>query len=84
MNRRIGVLISGRGSNLEAILRKARAENWQGTCGIQVVRVLSNERQARGLEVARAYGVAASAIAHADFPTREAFDAALAGPPPLA
>jgi len=72
-------LISGRGSNLEALLRTARAENWQGTCGIQVVRVLSDERQARGLDVARAFGVPVSVIAHADFPTREAFDAALAG-----
>ncbi|MBV8439314.1 MAG: phosphoribosylglycinamide formyltransferase, partial [Hyphomicrobiales bacterium] len=71
-------LISGRGSNLEAILRTAQAENWQAACGIQVVRVLSNERQAQGLEVARAYGVPADTIAHADFPTREAFDAALA------
>jgi len=71
-------LISGRGSNLEAILRTAQAENWQAARGIQVVRVLSNERQAPGLEVARAYGVPADTIAHADFPTREAFDAALA------
>jgi phosphoribosylglycinamide formyltransferase 1 len=71
-------LISGRGSNLEAILRTARAEHWQANAGIQVAAVVSNRPQARGLQVARDYGVPASVLQQADFATREAFDAVLA------
>jgi phosphoribosylglycinamide formyltransferase 1 len=71
-------LISGRGSNLEAILRTARDENWQAACGIRVAAVVSNRRDAGGLQAARAYGVPASVLPHADYPSREAFDAALA------
>jgi phosphoribosylglycinamide formyltransferase-1 len=75
-------LISGRGSNLEAILRTARDEGWDegrpAGCAIRVAAVISNRREARGLEVARAYGVPASALPHGDFPSREGFDAALA------
>ncbi len=75
-------LISGRGSNLEAILRTARQEGWdsgrQTGCAVRVTAVVSNRREARGLEVARSYGVPALVLPHADFPSREEFDAALA------
>ncbi len=75
-------LISGRGSNLEAILRTAREQSWETGqppgCSIRVAGVISNRRDARGLEVARSYNVAAQVLPHTDFPSREAFDAALA------
>ena len=75
-------LISGRGSNLEAILRTARQEGWESGrpagCVIRVAGVISNRREARGLEIARAYGVSAQVLPHSDFPSREAFDTALA------
>jgi len=75
-------VVSGRGSNLEAILRTARDEEWEegrpAGCAIRVAAVISNRREARGLEVARAYGVPTLALPHGDFPSREGFDAALA------
>jgi phosphoribosylglycinamide formyltransferase 1 len=75
-------LISGRGSNLEAILRTARQEGWESGrpagCVIRVAAAISNRREARGLEVARAYGVPAQVLPHSEFPSREGFDTALA------
>jgi phosphoribosylglycinamide formyltransferase 1 len=62
------VLISGRGSNMKALL----------DAGLPVAAVVSNRADAPGLKIAERYGVAASAVEHKDFPTREAFDAALA------
>jgi phosphoribosylglycinamide formyltransferase-1 len=71
-------LISGRGSNLEAILRAARDESWEAGAGLRVAAVVSNRAGVRGLEVARDFGVPALVLAHDAYPTREAFDAALA------
>jgi phosphoribosylglycinamide formyltransferase 1 len=62
------VLISGRGSNMEALL----------DAGLPVAAVVSNRADAPGLEIAERHGVAVSAVEHKDYPTREAFDAALA------
>jgi len=62
------VLISGRGSNLEALLR----------AGIPVSAVLSNVAEAGGLAIASARGIPAIVVKHGDFPSREAFEAALA------
>ena len=74
-------LISGRGSNLEALLRTARDEEWatgrRTACAMHVAAVISNRRDARGLDVARAYGVPATVLPHGDFARREAFDEAL-------
>ncbi len=67
---RIVVLISGRGSNLEAIVRAALP--------IEIAAVISNRPQARGLDFARAAGIRAIALDHTQFPDRESFDAALA------
>ena len=66
---RIAVLISGRGSNLSALLGI--------DCGGDITVVGSNKAEAKGLDVARDAGVAAFAISHRDFASREAFDAAL-------
>lgn len=68
------VLISGRGSNLQAILHAAQQQGW-----MHAVRgVISNRADAGGLEFARAAGVPAQVVAHTEFPSREAFDRALA------
>jgi phosphoribosylglycinamide formyltransferase-1 len=62
------VLISGRGSNMQALL----------DAGIPVSAVISNEADAAGLAVAARRGVATGVVEHRRFATREAFDAALA------
>lgn len=74
----IVVLISGRGSNLEAILRVAAAEHWYETPGARVVAVVSNRPDAAGLAAARSAGIATAVVEHAAFDSRDAFDAALA------
>lgn len=67
--KRIAVLISGRGSNLSALLRN--------DCGGDVVVVGSNKVDAKGLELARDAGIETFALSHKNFATRELFDAAL-------
>jgi phosphoribosylglycinamide formyltransferase-1 len=71
---RIVVLISGRGSNLGAIVQQAQAQGWPA----QVVAVLANRPDAAGLSWAAAQGIACAAVDHRAYATREAFDAALA------
>jgi phosphoribosylglycinamide formyltransferase-1 len=72
--KRIVILISGRGSNMEAIVQRCAAEGWPA----QVVAVLANRPDAKGLEFAAAHGIATAVVDHKAFATREAFDAALA------
>jgi phosphoribosylglycinamide formyltransferase 1 len=69
MRKRIAVLISGRGSNLGALLRN--------DLGGDIVVVGSNKADAKGLDIARDAGVTTFALSHKDFASREAFDAAL-------
>lgn len=72
-------LISGRGSNLEAILHVARAEAWYRAPGAQVAAVISNRADAPGLQIAARFNVPATAVVdHKAFPAREEFEAALA------
>jgi phosphoribosylglycinamide formyltransferase 1 len=71
---RITVLISGRGSNLAALLDAERAGGLSGT----VTAVVSNRADAAGLAIAATHGVATAVVDHRAHPTREAFDAALA------
>jgi phosphoribosylglycinamide formyltransferase-1 len=71
---RIAILISGRGSNMEAIVRACAAEGWPA----QVVAVLSNRPDAAGLAFAAAHGIATAVVDHKAHASREAFDAALA------
>jgi len=71
---RIVVLLSGRGSNFLALLQAIEAHRWP----MQVVGVLSNRGQAEGLAHARTRGIPVQVISHHDYPTREAFDAAMA------
>lgn len=72
--KRIVILISGRGSNMEAILRTAAAEQWPA----QIAAVISNKADAVGLTTAAEAGIPAVAVEHKHYPDREHFDAALA------
>ena len=67
--RRIVILISGRGSNMQALL--------EAQLGAQVSAVISNEPGAQGLEIARRLGVETAVVHHRDFPSRAVFDLAL-------
>jgi phosphoribosylglycinamide formyltransferase-1 len=69
----LGVLVSGVGSNLQAILDAISA----GTLDAKVKVVIANRPGAPALERARAAGVPALTIPHKDFASREAFDSAL-------
>ncbi len=71
---RIVVLISGRGSNLAAMLAAER----QGALGGAVCAVVSNRADASGLAIAEQHGVATSVVDHRAFADRAAFEAALA------
>ena len=75
-SRSILCLISGRGSNLEALLRAAR-DGPDPAGGFEVAAVISNRADARGLRIARQHGVATAVLSHEQFASREAFDAAL-------
>lgn len=67
---RVVVLISGRGSNLRAVLECAREEGWPA----RFVAVISNRAQAAGLAVAREFGVPVEVIEHGAQASRESFD----------
>ena len=71
--RNIVILISGRGSNMEAIVKAAAAEQWPA----RVAAVVSNRADAEGLQFAQAHGIATAIVANRDYATREAFDSAL-------
>jgi phosphoribosylglycinamide formyltransferase-1 len=70
---RVAVLVSGEGTNLQALL-----DTVHGREGIEVVAVASNRAEARGLERARAAGVETGVFAAGDYAGREARDEALA------
>ena len=68
------ILISGRGSNMEAILRASAAEHWP----VKIAAVISNKADASGLQTAAAAGIATAVVNHKQYPDRDSFDAALA------
>lgn len=70
----IVILISGRGSNMAAIVRACADEGWPA----RVAAVLSNRADAQGLEFARAHGITTVVVDHKAFASREDFDAELA------
>lgn len=70
---KLAVLISGRGSNLQALIDACRDAAYPA----EIVIVISNEADALGLERAKAAGIATRIIPHRDFPDRPAFEAAL-------
>jgi phosphoribosylglycinamide formyltransferase-1 len=74
----IVILISGGGSNMAAIVRAAQREQWGRVHGAEVKAVISNRADAGGLAFARGQGLPTEVVDHKAFPSREAFDAALA------
>src|SRR5215831_1006118 len=67
---RTAVLISGRGSNLAALIAATREPDYPA----EIVLVVSNVETAPGLAIARDAGVSRTVIPHGDYPSREAFD----------
>jgi len=68
--KKVGILISGRGSNMSALIEATKAPDYPA----EVVGVLSNRAAAKGLEIAAAQGIATASLAQSQFPTREAFE----------
>jgi phosphoribosylglycinamide formyltransferase-1 len=69
----IVILISGRGSNMEAIVRACEAQAWPA----RIAAVISNKPDAAGLEFAQAHGIPTAVVPSKSFAAREDFDAAL-------
>jgi phosphoribosylglycinamide formyltransferase 1 len=72
--KRIVILLSGRGSNMQAIVERCAAEGWNA----RVVGVASNKADAGGLAWAAERGIATAVVDHRAHATRDAFDAELA------
>ena len=70
----IVILISDRGSNMQAIVRRCADEGWPA----RVAAVIANRPDAGGLDFASARGIATTVVDHRGFATRDAFDDALA------
>jgi phosphoribosylglycinamide formyltransferase 1 len=73
--KRVGILISGRGSNMLSLIEAARAPDYPAEIAI----VISNRPEAPGLERARAAGISAIVIDHRQFPSRAPFEMKLHG-----
>lgn len=71
--KRVAILISGRGSNMQALIEAAKAPDFPA----EIVGVFSNKADAPGLDFARANGVPTATRSHRDFATREDFDAVI-------
>jgi phosphoribosylglycinamide formyltransferase-1 len=70
---RVAILISGRGSNMAALIEAARAPDFPA----EIALVLSNKSDAGGLALARQAGVATEIVESRLYPAREAFEAAM-------
>ena len=69
----IVILLSGQGSNMDAIVRACATEAWNA----RIAGVVSNRADAPGLALARGHGIATAVVEHTAFAQRDAFDAAL-------
>jgi phosphoribosylglycinamide formyltransferase 1 len=76
--RSIVILISGSGSNMAALVRAAQTQRWAERLNARITAVISNRADAMGLDFAKAQGLATEVVDHRAYPSREAFDAALA------
>jgi len=74
VNRRLGVLISGRGSNLQSLIDAISGGRLNATIAV----VISNVEGAGGLERARAAGIETLVLSHRGWPSRDDYDRALA------
>lgn len=70
---KLAVLISGRGSNLQALIDACQGEDFPA----EITLVISNKAGAHGLERAQKAGIPTKVLSHKDFADREAFDAAM-------
>ena len=77
VKKNIVILISGSGSNMQAIATAAQKEFWHEKLNARVACVISNRPDAAGLPIAAALGIPTQAIDHREFESRDAFDAAL-------
>lgn len=68
--KRVGILISGRGSNMSALIEAAKAPDYPA----EIVGVLSNRAAAPGLAIAAAEGIATASLAQSKFPSRDMFE----------
>lgn len=68
--KRVGILISGRGSNMSALIAAAKAPDYPA----EIVGVLSNRAAAPGLAIAAAEGIATASLAQSKFPSRDMFE----------
>jgi len=70
IRKRVAILISGRGSNMSALIEAAKAPEYPA----EIVGVLSNRAAAPGLAVAAAEGIATASLAQSKFPSRDMFE----------
>ena len=68
--KRVAILISGRGSNMSALIEAAKAPDYPA----EIVGVLSNRAAAPGLAIAAADGIATASLAQSKFPSRDMFE----------
>ena len=68
--KRVAILISGRGSNMSALIEAAQAPDYPA----EIVGVLSNRAAAGGLAIAAAAGIATASLAQSKFPSRDMFE----------
>jgi len=73
----IVILISGSGTNMQAIVRAAKTEHWDTRYRARITAVISNKADAKGLVWAKEQGIHTEVIDHQAFSSRAAFDAAL-------
>ncbi|CAN5139584.1 phosphoribosylglycinamide formyltransferase [soil metagenome] len=71
------ILISGRGSNMQAVLETATRDRWVDSVGARVAAVVANRPDAAGLAIAAAAGVSTQVVDHRQFESRTAFEAVL-------
>lgn len=71
--KRVAILISGRGSNMSALIEAAKNADYPA----EIVAVIANKTDARGLETARTQGIPAFAIPHRDFPSKREHEKAV-------
>ena len=68
--KRVGILISGRGSNMSVLIDAAKAPDYPA----EIVGVLSNRAAAPGLQIAASHGIATASLAQSRFPSRDLFE----------
>ena len=77
MSQSLVILISGSGSNMQAIVRAAQMQRWAERFGVRMAGVVSNRPEAKGLAWAQEQGLPTRVVDHKNFDSREAFDAEL-------